>query len=451
MMQRAENEVLLHCCCAPCSSAIIEWMLAHDVRPTLYYFNPNIFPEEEYLIRKNECTRYAGSLGLDIIDDDYDHEAWRCEIKGMEMEPERGARCLQCFKMRLLHAARKAAELGFEVFTTTLASSRWKSLTQINEAGHWAAKKVSEETGKTVHFDDRNWRKGGLQQRRNELLKENGFYNQLYCGCEFSLEAMKKRYHLPEVQSTNTYLLDLLAQGTTLPDTTVIYTLRQTAGRGQMGNSWESEPDKNILFSMLLCPTFLPIREQFIISQFCSLGIVEALDELIQAQHLQNNVKLSIKWPNDIYAGDCKLCGILIENRLMGGTLQHSVLGVGINVNQEKWIGNAPNPVSLKLLGIETDPLTVLDLVTKHIIELYHALRDNKEAGVAIRERYMQRLYRSQGFHSYYDPAKDEHFDAEIAGVDPQGPLLLRLASGKVRSYWFKEVKFVLPCGVTKE
>ena len=450
-MQRAENEVLLHCCCAPCSSAIIEWMLAHDVRPTLYYFNPNIFPEEEYLIRKNECTRYAASLGLDIIDDDYDHEAWRCQVKGMEMEPERGARCLQCFKMRLLHAARKAVELGFGVFTTTLASSRWKSLTQINEAGHWAVKKVSEETGKTVRFDDRNWRKGGLQQRRNELLKENGFYNQLYCGCEFSLEAMKKRYHLPEVQSTNTYLLDLLAQGTTLPDTTVIYTLRQTAGRGQMGNSWESEMDKNILFSMLLCPTFLPIREQFLLSQICSLGIVEALDELIRTQHLQNEVKLSIKWPNDIYAGDGKLCGILIENRLMGGTLQHSVLGVGINVNQEKWIGNAPNPISLKLLGVETDPLTVLDLVTKHIVELYHALRDNKEMANVIRERYMQRLYRKDGYYAYYDPAKDEHFDAEIAGVDAQGPLMLRLPSGEVRSYWFKEVKFVLPCGVTKE
>ena len=450
-MQRAENEVLLHCCCAPCSSAIIEWMLAHDVRPTLYYFNPNIFPEEEYLIRKNECTRYAASLSLDIIDDDYDHEAWRCEVKGMEMEPERGARCLLCFKMRLLHAARKAVELGFRVFTTTLASSRWKSLTQINEAGHWAAKKVSEETGIFVRFDDRNWRKGGLQQRRNELLKENGFYNQLYCGCEFSLEAMKKRYHLPEVQSTNTYLLDLLAQGTTLPDTTVIYTLRQTAGRGQMGNSWESEPDKNILFSMLLCPTFLPIREQFLLSQICSLGIVEALDELILTKHLQDEVKLSIKWPNDIYAGDGKLCGILIENRLMGGALQHSVLGVGINVNQEKWIGNAPNPVSLKMLGVETDPLTVLDLVTKHIVELYHSLRDNMEMAVIIRERYMQRLYRKDGYYAYYDPAKDEHFDAEIAGVDAQGPLMLRLPSGDVRSYWFKEVKFVLPCGVTKE
>ena len=198
-MQRTENEVLLHCCCAPCSSAIIEWMLAHDVRPTLYYFNPNIFPEEEYLIRKNECTRYAASLGLDILDDDYDHAAWRCEVKGMEMEPERGARCLQCFKMRLLRAARKASELGFGVFTTTLASSRWKSLTQINEAGHWAAALVSEETGKIVRFDDRNWRKGGLQQRRNELLKENGFYNQLYCGCEFSLEAMKQKFGVEDI------------------------------------------------------------------------------------------------------------------------------------------------------------------------------------------------------------------------------------------------------------
>ncbi len=198
-MQKESNEVLLHCCCAPCSSAIIEWMLAHDVRPTLYYFNPNIYPEEEYLIRKNECTRYAVSLGLDIIDDDYDHEAWRCGVKGLEDAPERGPRCLQCFKLRLLHAARKAAEMGFEVFTTTLASSRWKSLEQINAAGQWAVEQVMQETGKAVRFDDRNWRKGGLQQRRNELLKENGFYNQLYCGCEFSLEAMKQKFGVEDI------------------------------------------------------------------------------------------------------------------------------------------------------------------------------------------------------------------------------------------------------------
>lgn len=257
--------------------------------------------------------------------------------------------------------------------------------------------------------------------------------------------------HLPEVRSTNTWMLDHLAKGEDMADETVVYTLRQTAGRGQMGNSWESEPGKNISFSMLLCPEFLPIREQFIISQLCSLAIVEALEELAYEGEKPEEVDFSIKWPNDIYAGDRKLCGILIENRLMDSTLKHCVLGVGINVNQEKWIGNAPNPVSLKMLGIETNPVHVLKIVAGHIHALYEALRDNKEMAAVIRERYMQRLYRKEGYFAYYDPAGDEHFDARIVGVDAQGPLLLRLASGEVRKYWFKEVRFVLPCGVTKE
>lgn len=180
------TDVLLHSCCAPCSSAIIEWMMANDVRPTIFYCNPNIYPTEEYLIRKNEITRYAQKLGIEIFDDDYDHEAWLAHVKGMENEPERGSRCLECFKMRLYRAAQKAHELSIEQFTTTLASSRWKSLDQINEAGSWAASHFDGVT-----FWDRNWRKGGLQQRRNELLKENNFYNQQYCGCEFSLAARK--------------------------------------------------------------------------------------------------------------------------------------------------------------------------------------------------------------------------------------------------------------------
>lgn len=176
------SRILLHCCCAPCSSAILEWMMARDIKPTLFYCNPNIYPLEEYQIRKNEITRYAEKLGIEIIDDDYDHEAWLCHVKGLEQEPERGGRCLQCFRLRLLRTAQKAVELGFTEFTTTLASSRWKSLDQINAAGQWA----SEQVGGAVKFNEKNWRKGGLQQRRNELLKENGFYNQLYCGCEFS-------------------------------------------------------------------------------------------------------------------------------------------------------------------------------------------------------------------------------------------------------------------------
>ena len=208
------TEVLLHACCAPCSSAIVEWLLAHDVQPTIYYYNPNIWPREEYDIRKEESKRHAASLGIRWIDDDYDHASWLQHVCGLEHEPERGRRCEQCFTLRLTAAARKAQQLGIPYFATTLASSRWKSLEQINRAGLAAEKIVAnlpslregsgvgsptpltnlpslrEGTGVGSPFPRfwaQNWRKGGLQDRRNELLKEYHFYNQQYCGCEFSI------------------------------------------------------------------------------------------------------------------------------------------------------------------------------------------------------------------------------------------------------------------------
>ena len=107
-----ETKVLLHTCCAPCSSAIIEALLQNGITPVIYYCNPNIFPKEEYEIRKNECTRYAQSLGLEIVDADYDHEGWLEAVSGLEAEPERGGRCLKCFKVRLLDTARYAMRHG---------------------------------------------------------------------------------------------------------------------------------------------------------------------------------------------------------------------------------------------------------------------------------------------------------------------------------------------------
>jgi len=179
--------VLLHTCCAPCSAAIIEWLLAAGIRPALFYFNPNIYPQAEYSIRKAELTNYALSQGVEAIDGDYDHDNWLQHVAGLEHEPERSIRCLQCFKMRLLATAQLANEQGFNQFATTLASSRWKSLDQIAQAGHWAAAQYDG-----VRFWDKNWRKDGLSQRRNELLRENGFYNQQYCGCEFSIRKFEK-------------------------------------------------------------------------------------------------------------------------------------------------------------------------------------------------------------------------------------------------------------------
>ena len=182
-----ETRVLLHTCCAPCSSAIIEALMQNGITPVIYYCNPNIFPQEEYEIRKEECTRYAQALGLEIVDADYDHENWLEAMKGLEGEPERGGRCLKCFKLRLLRTAQYARERGIKVITTTLASSRWKSLDQINEAGRWACENNIPPEDRQVIWWDQNWRKGGLQERRLQIIKEYDFYNQLYCGCEFSM------------------------------------------------------------------------------------------------------------------------------------------------------------------------------------------------------------------------------------------------------------------------
>ena len=190
------HEVLLHACCAPCSSAIVEWMLQHDIRPTIFYFNPNIYPREEYDIRKQESKRHAESLGIRWIDGDYDHEAWLQQVQGLETEPERGSRCLQCFRMRLTATALQAQQLGITYFATTLASSRWKSLEQISQAGLQAQEAVKSNLKSQTSnlkpqtfplFWAQNWRKGGLQDRRNQLLREYNFYTQQYCGCEFSM------------------------------------------------------------------------------------------------------------------------------------------------------------------------------------------------------------------------------------------------------------------------
>lgn len=183
-MKNEGNHILLHACCAPCSGSIVEYLVQHGERPVIFFSNSNIYPFEEYEHRRSEVLRYAAQFGLKVVSDVYDHSAWLCCASGLETEPERGARCLECFKQRLLRAAQYASEHGFDVLTTTLASSRWKSLDQVNEAGFWACSQVSG-----VEWWPQNWRKGGLQERRSQIIREQGFYNQQYCGCEFSYKS----------------------------------------------------------------------------------------------------------------------------------------------------------------------------------------------------------------------------------------------------------------------
>ena len=182
------DRILLHACCAPCSSAIVECLMERGIRPVIFYSNANIYPLEEYQHRLNECIRYAQKWGIEIVDDVYDHAAWGACATGLENEPERGNRCLACFKFRLLRAAQYASTHGFTVLSTTLASSRWKSLEQVDAAGYWACSQVEG-----VSWWAQNWRKGGLQERRNAIIREENFYNQRYCGCEFSLEKVAFR------------------------------------------------------------------------------------------------------------------------------------------------------------------------------------------------------------------------------------------------------------------
>ena len=213
-----QPRLLLHACCAPCSSAIVEWLMAHQIQPVIYYYNPNIYPREEYEIRKNESKRHADSLGIQWLDDDWRHTQWLSECATLKDEPERGKRCKLCFYHRLLATAQKAQQLGITYFGTTLASSRWKNLEQVNAAGIAACQTLNDNHqgqpapepntphgqpapepntphgqpgGEPLAFWAQNWRKDGLQERRNQLLKEYHFYNQLYCGCEFSMPKEK--------------------------------------------------------------------------------------------------------------------------------------------------------------------------------------------------------------------------------------------------------------------
>ncbi len=236
---------------------------------------------------------------------------------------------------------------------------------------------------------------------------------------------------LDTVDSTNNFLKHYrpLRQR----EMTVVTAEFQYSGRGQTGNSWESEYGKNLLFSIRIHPRNVPPAGQFILSQAIAVAVRRALEDYV--------APVQVKWPNDIYYGDCKLGGILIENDLMGRHIENCVIGIGLNINQETFVSDAPNPVSLRqITGRDIERRFVLERVIGHFKRLLDRL---DEAGAkALREDYHRSLYRKDEWHMYSDENGD--FRGRLEEVSPDGHLLLRDEQDRLRTYAFKEVKFIL-------
>ena len=172
-------------CCAPWCAGVVDFISEHKLDYTLFFYNPNIYPEEEYIHRKNEVIRLAKIYNIPFIDTDYTPADYEKETKGLGMCPERGKRCFICFSLRLLKTAMYAKANGFDCFSSTLAFSRWKSLEQVNSAGFGVAQKVG------IPYLDINWRKCGIQERARKVVKDNNIYEQNYCGCIYSFKNRK--------------------------------------------------------------------------------------------------------------------------------------------------------------------------------------------------------------------------------------------------------------------
>lgn len=182
VLPNGADKLLLHSCCAPCSGEVMEALLASSIDFSIFFYNPNIHPVQEYEIRKQENIAFANKHGIPFIDADYDKDQWFLRVKGLEWEPERGARCTACFDMRFERTALYAYEHGIPVISSSLGISRWKDMNQINDSGVRAANRYEG-----IAYWTYNWRKDGGAARMYEIAKRENFYQQEYCGCVYSL------------------------------------------------------------------------------------------------------------------------------------------------------------------------------------------------------------------------------------------------------------------------
>ena len=238
--------------------------------------------------------------------------------------------------------------------------------------------------------------------------------------------------HLPEVDSTSK-TLQTISENEELPSGSIVLADFQTAGRGQRGNSWESEAGKNLLFSVFLRPTDVPANMPFVISEMVSLSVGYMLDKYVS--------EIFVKWPNDVYHKDGKIAGILIENSILQGKISQSIIGIGINVNQTEFHSNAPNPVSMaQITGCQFDLMTIMEDFREIFMEQSERL--NNRHFDLIHKDYLNSIYRKNGYHKYCDTSGV--FEAAIHDIEPTGHLVLKRKDGVCSRYAFKEVSYLI-------
>jgi BirA family biotin operon repressor/biotin-[acetyl-CoA-carboxylase] ligase len=242
--------------------------------------------------------------------------------------------------------------------------------------------------------------------------------------------------YLSTIDSTNSYASELL-KATKPPEGTLIYTFEQQNGRGQRGNTWHSEPTKNGAFSYILYPSFLQADEQFLLTQMTSLAVTDLMAELLQNTDKMQEIK--IKWPNDIYVGNQKIAGILIENSLRDKNIQHAIIGIGLNINQTLFSGEF-NATSLALLTkSEFNLKEIMNRLCDFIEARYLQLKSNKTAN--LNNAYLKRLYRLNEWHQYQ--TGENRLEGKITGVSYAGKLEMELKNGQQVDFNLKEIQFL--------
>ena len=239
--------------------------------------------------------------------------------------------------------------------------------------------------------------------------------------------------HFAVLPSTNAYATDLLAK-TAPNEGTVISAAYQEAGRGQIGSTWNASAGKNLLLSVILYPRWLVAQQQFLLSRAAALAVADTISHYVVGE-------AQVKWPNDVYLGDKKLAGILIQNSLTGKYLQWSVIGIGVNVNEVSFPSNLPNASSLLLAtGRAFDLLEVQQTLFKSLEQRYLQLKNKPSI---TRAEYLQRLYRYQEWHQFRDSQSGESFQGQIIGVQENGKLAIQKQGSSVQYFDLKEVVFI--------